>query len=72
MKKIEQYKCKICGAVYASKQDCAACEKQHVKAHHIVKQFHRQMNVCAKYPHTITVAMEDGSIIEYKKGATLK
>lgn len=36
MKKVTQYKCEICGTLYAQESDCKACEKQHIQEGRVI------------------------------------
>lgn len=67
MKSVTQYKCEVCGTLYADKNDCMECEKQHKIPCHIVKSDHRAMKLCPKYPPYIIVRFEDGSERKYKR-----
>lgn len=67
MKEVKQYKCEVCGTLYADKGECAACEKQHCIPSGIERAFHRPKGVCAKYPPKIHVRFSDGTIHEYEK-----
>ena len=40
MKKVTQYKCELCGTLYADQTDCEACEKQHKVPCGIIKILH--------------------------------
>lgn len=69
MKEIKQYKCELCGTLYAEKSECEACEKQHVSPKRIkVAQF-KPRKVCAKYPPRIVIEFEDGTVCNYERGS---
>lgn len=59
MKSVTQYKCDVCGTLYADKGACADCEKQHKIPAEIVRADHRAKGVCAGYPPHI---IETGSL----------
>ena len=67
MKEVKQYKCEYCGTLYSDKNECAACEKQHVVPREIVIVHHRPKGVCAAYPPRIDVAFSDGTIQHYER-----
>lgn len=66
MKAVTQYKCEVCGTLYAVKENCIACERQHKIPCEIVGAHHRAKDVCAGYPPHITVRFADGSERKYK------
>lgn len=66
MKPIMQYKCEVCGTLYADKDKCMECEKQHQIPCKIVAAQHRPKGVSAIYPPHITVSFSDGSERSYK------
>lgn len=49
------------------KSDCQACEKNHVKPESIKECKYHAEQYFANYPDTITVLMEDGKEIKYKR-----
>ncbi len=63
MKSVTQYKCDVCGTLYADKGACAACEKQH----RIPAEIVRAEGVYACYPPHIIVRFDDGSERKYKR-----
>ena len=72
MKQITLYKCEICGTEYKFSKDAEACEKYHVKpavktpiAVCQFKPYH--MQACGPYPFKISVKMNDGKTIEYRR-----
>lgn len=67
MKTIEQYKCEYCGTLYADRNECEACEKQHVYPKCIKAAQFRPRKVCAKYPPHIVIEFEDGTIQDYER-----
>lgn len=67
MKKVTQYKCEICGTLYAQESDCKACEKQHKVPIEVVRADHRAAKLCPCYPPYILVRFTDGSERKYKR-----
>lgn len=67
MKKITQYKCEICGTLYADENDCKACERQHKIPLNVVSAIHRAQKLCPGYPPYIIVRFDDGSERKYKR-----
>ena len=67
MKSVTQYKCDVCGTLYADKGACADCEKQHRIPAEIVRADHRAKGVYACYPPHIIVRFDDGSERKYKR-----
>lgn len=67
MKKVTQYKCEICGTMYAVESDCTRCEKQHRIPVSIVKADHRAHKLVPGYPPYILVKFNDGSERRYKR-----
>ena len=67
MKKIELYVCDVCGTQYKEKIKCQDCEKSHVRPLQIsgLKYMPKECN--GGYPVHITVKMEDGKIVTYKR-----
>jgi len=68
MKEVKQYKCETCGTLYAIKDQCEMCEKQHRIPAEIQSAHHLPMNVSAKYPTRIIVKFDDGSTRTYNLG----
>ena len=69
MKSISLYQCEVCGTQYKFSKDAEACEKFHVRPKGILREHYRpyhELGAC-KYPHTITVLMNDGHEIIYKR-----
>lgn len=69
MKEIKQYKCEVCGAVYADKSTCEECEKQHRVPAEIERAYHLPMYASVKYPTKIIVKFDDGSTRTYNLGS---
>ncbi len=69
LKKIELYKCEICGTEYKFPQDCQNCEKYHVQPASIVSAKWQPYNQQSadKYPTKVCVRMSDGKTVEYKR-----
>lgn len=72
MKEITLYKCDICGTEYKFAKDAEACEKYHIQpikdspfASAMYKPYRVQS--CEPYPYKITVKMEDGKTLIYKR-----
>lgn len=67
MKLLNQYKCEICGTVYADKAKCEECEAGHKKVKKITSKTYRSININKTgFPDKITVASEDGKEALYK------
>ena len=61
MKTLEQYKCDVCGTVYADKRKCEACETGHKKPTKITDRKYRAIGDDATgFPYRITVETRDG------------
>ena len=68
VKKVTQYKCEICGTLYADESECAKCESQHKIPSSIVRVDHRGKGICnGGYPPYILVSFRDGSERKYKR-----
>lgn len=67
MKEITQYKCEICGTLYAEKTECEKCEKQHKIPNSIVKADFRAAKSYPGYPPYIIVKFNDGSEKKYRR-----
>lgn len=68
MKELKLYQCEICGTQYKNKADCKECEKRHIKAKKITDtRYLNFKNDNTGYPVSITVEMEDGFTITYKR-----
>lgn len=68
MKKVEYYICETCGTQYKFKADCEKCEKSHCKPKEIVKSRYIKFADNEKgYPIAITLKMEDGKEVTYKR-----
>lgn len=72
MKSIFIYQCEICGSQYKFSSDAEACEKFHVKPNKTLgiesamyQPYHQQG--ASQYPHKITVVMQDGKRIDYRR-----
>ena len=67
MKECKLYQCEICNTQYKEKSDCQACEKNHVKPESIKECKYHAEQYFANYPDTITVLMEEGKELKYKR-----
>ena len=68
MKEVKHYPCDICGTEYNDKEKCKRCEKSHCTPKEIVKARYTGFCYNAKgYPVSITVKMEDGKEVIYKR-----
>ena len=67
MKECKLYQCEICNTQYKEKSYCQACEKNHFKHESIKECKYHAEQYFANYPDTITVLMEDGKEIKYKR-----
>ena len=72
MKNISLYQCEVCGAQYKFSEDAKACERFHVspRCHNTIlsaryQPYHEEG--ASKYPSSITVIMDDGGHITYKR-----
>lgn len=67
MKVITQYKCSVCGTVYADKKKCEACESGHKVPVKIVNRKYQAIGINGSgFPDKITVATKDGTEAMYK------
>lgn len=70
MKSITLYQCEICGTQYKFSADAEKCEKFHIKPRRTVSFLKYQpYNVqgASKYPIKVTVTMDDGTPVEYRR-----
>lgn len=68
MKALKLYQCEICGTQYKERLECEKCEKTHIQPKAIVGAKYIRMRDNAKgYPLAITVMMEDGQSLQYKR-----
>lgn len=68
MKKVQHYVCEICGTEYADRIPCEQCEKSHKTPMkiHSARWLSMKQNGSG-YPIAITVEMDDGKEITYKR-----
>ena len=68
MKETKLFVCEACGTTYKDKNKCMECEKNHVKPVKIVgKKFVSLGDNRKGYPVHISVLMEDGVSLTYKR-----
>lgn len=68
MKSLKLYQCEICGTQYKERLECEKCEKTHIQPKAIVGAKYIRMRDNAKgYPIAITVMMDDGHSVQYKR-----
>lgn len=72
MKKIELYKCEICGTQYKDKETCKSCEQSHIEESRLVNRIvgvrYLPITVDASgMPITITLVGSDGKHYRYKR-----
>lgn len=68
MKELKLYQCEICGTQYKVKNECKECEKRHIKPKKINGTRYLNFKDNNKgYPVSISVEMEDGVTITYKR-----
>ena len=61
MKTLEQYKCDVCGTVYADKRKCEACETGHKKPMKITDRKYEPIGIeTTGFPSKIAVETQDG------------
>lgn len=60
MKELKQYVCEKCGTVYADKNACQECEKQHATPVKIVGSKHYSKKVCSVYPYKLIIEFDNG------------
>ena len=72
MKQITLYKCEICGTEYKFSKDAEACEEYHVKpdaklpiSGYGYKPYNMQGT--GPYPFKVSIKMDDGKILEYRR-----
>jgi DNA (cytosine-5)-methyltransferase 3A len=62
MKETTMYICECCNRKHSTKENAEACEQRHKK---IIKISNAEYKHTSKHPHSISVEMEDGEIVEY-------
>lgn len=68
MKKIDLFRCDVCGTQFSEKQLCEKCEQRHVKELQIVKSRYLPITQDASgMPTTITLMGPDGKHYVYKR-----
>lgn len=68
MKEVKHYVCEVCGTEYSDKQRCQKCEKNHKKIKKIISEKHQGFSMNLQgYPISITVEMDDGKELTYKR-----
>lgn len=69
MRQLTQYQCEVCGTMYGEVEKCEACENSHVAVDHIQSYRYIPVNQGAnsKYPVSVSLLMEDGTIGVYKR-----
>ena len=68
MKQIQKYQCEVCHTEYAKREDAVACEKNHKIPKAIVEtRYLTKAQDGGGYPVTITVLMNNGERITYKR-----
>lgn len=69
MKKVEKYRCEICGTEYADRKTAEECEKGHKTIEKIRDARYQPRSMNGKgYPVSIDVLMSDGQTVTYKRG----
>ena len=71
MEKVTYYRCGVCRKIYDRKSEAMECEKYHT----CIKQIEscnylslaEDMGTYGSYPKIISVEMEDGKIVQYKR-----
>lgn len=68
MKEVKHYVCEVCGTEYSVKQRCQKCEKNHKKIKKLISEKHQGFSMnSAGYPISITVEMDDGKELTFKR-----
>lgn len=68
MKETKLYTCEFCGTSYKEKSKCQQCEENHSKPVKIVDAAYASFKGDESgYPKRITVEMEDGEEVEYRR-----
>ncbi|RHQ81971.1 hypothetical protein [Clostridium sp. AF22-10] len=68
MKEVKHYICEICGIEYHDKQKCQECEKNHKQIKKIISTKYQSLSMNVKgYPVSITVEMDDGKELTFKR-----
>ena len=69
MTEFTRYRCDICGAVYASKEECEKCEGNHKKPKFISRMRYGSPLSCHTdgYPDSVVIQFEDDSLITYDR-----
>jgi len=69
VKKIEKYRCEVCGTEYADRKVAEECEKGHKTVEKIQSARYQPITLNRKgYPVSISVLMSDGQAITYGRG----
>lgn len=69
MKRVEKYRCEICGTEYADSKIAEDCENGHKTVEKIKDARYQPISIIRNgYPVSISVLMSDGEIITYKRG----
>lgn len=71
MERVTYYRCGICRKVYDSESEAMDCEKYHICIKQIKScnylSLAQDMGTYGSYPKIISVEMEDGKIVQYKR-----
>ena len=64
-----QYKCEMCGTNYSNAEKCRECEAFHVAVASVAqyKYNSKGMGPESKYPHAVTIVMDDGKQLTFKR-----
>lgn len=67
MKKLTVFECEFCGEQYDNEHDCKKCEDNHIYPKGIIAQEYYHNCNSKNYPYSITVLLEDGQEVKYRK-----
>lgn len=67
MKELKLFQCEFCWSQYDNEHDCKKCEDNHIKPEKISSKSYAQGYDAKNYPYSITVLMEDGQEVKYRK-----
>lgn len=68
MRTVEHYICEVCGTEYRNPATAKACEGGHKKAVEVIGYRYRPISDDKTgYPQTVTVRMDDGKTLVFKR-----
>lgn len=71
MIQVTLYQCEVCGTSYDNAAKCMECENFHVPVVNdqppFYKYYPKEMGPESKYPYAVTVKMDDGETLTFKR-----